>query len=869
MGSLFKRISTTFFALLFAVFSVNLTGVMTLQNAYADQPGTYQPVWCKLTGSGWKAQLADNGNGKDGPLLMTEDIHDHNLDNIDNNISNGSQVYAHDRSDKLDAACDTQFTTTPPVINEPVFIDECGTENDSITIPTTESNKFKYYFDYGSTDSPISSGVHTDVDEHPLWPGYQGTWFGNLNGGGTTIKLKEEKRGLFGIKYWDDVDSWSFTFTNATCANPVETEAPVVNTDECGTDNDNYFVPTVEGVIYKVNGNVVDGVVSTGGATSVVVTAEAAQGYVLTGQTSWTLNFDDTACPVEATTEDPTKVDPCDTDADGINIPSTTGVIYKINGQTASAGFNSVTTPGWVTVTAEAAQGYFLSANSQTQWTLKLTDKACVTPEEPVFVDDCGSAKDTYTLPDVEGIQYKVKVDGGAWSGPMNAGEYNYTGTTGTLMVRAFNKGGYQFESWVKTSDRTWSFDYTNVDCPVVATEPTKNDICGKFGDTFTTDDVEHVTYYAKQFNSWVQLNAGNHPAWFYQNFAGEVTIKAVADQGYVLTNQQSEWTLDFDTSKCDAPADDVTFVDVCGFDNDKFTVSTSDHVTYKKFTGWEWKWFPFPHLEPQFETITAGEYQGDGFVWIKAVADAGYQIDGQSQWIKNFNSDNCDTTGEVTGIDPSNDICSIENDTFEIDDVTGVGYQISVNGGNPQDIQPGAHYVADWAGLYYGSTADIKITAYALPNYNYVGQDTWEYTFTDEDCTTATGLCEPGKHGVLVTITNHKPVADKAWIATDNGQNWTEYDLDAYETIEVLVPTTNFLADVEVVASNESTVLKEAYDCTPGRGTTTPPVNTPTELPLTGPNPAVQLLTVVIAGLAAYGATLFATKRWNLGQDK
>ena len=85
---------------------------MTAQQVQAgnkkDNNGTYQPVWCKLTGNGWKAQLAANGNGKDGALFMTQAILDENLSVVQPGTAIGKQVYAHDRSDKLDGFCQTQ-----------------------------------------------------------------------------------------------------------------------------------------------------------------------------------------------------------------------------------------------------------------------------------------------------------------------------------------------------------------------------------------------------------------------------------------------------------------------------------------------------------------------------------------------------------------------------------------------------------------------------------------------------------------------------------------------------------------------------------------------------------------------------------------
>ena len=72
--------------------------------------GQLQPVWCKITGQGWKAQLSANGNGKDGPLAI--DVEDYTKVN--------GQIVAHDRSDKLDAACAKQNEKDTPQLVTPV-----------------------------------------------------------------------------------------------------------------------------------------------------------------------------------------------------------------------------------------------------------------------------------------------------------------------------------------------------------------------------------------------------------------------------------------------------------------------------------------------------------------------------------------------------------------------------------------------------------------------------------------------------------------------------------------------------------------------------------------------------------------------------
>lgn len=84
---------------------------------------------------------------------------------------------------------------------------------------------------------------------------------------------------------------------------PVKTEvvpADVTSSDVCGTDNDTYTIPSTEGVVYKVDGKVVEA--GTYPATGpVTVKAQAIKKYVLKkGATkSWPLDFTNEACPPE------------------------------------------------------------------------------------------------------------------------------------------------------------------------------------------------------------------------------------------------------------------------------------------------------------------------------------------------------------------------------------------------------------------------------------------------------------------------------------------------------------------------------------------------------------------------------------------
>jgi hypothetical protein len=81
---------------------------------------------------------------------------------------------------------------------------------------------------------------------------------------------------------------------------PVDTpaEADPAIVDICGTDVDSFTITPQTGVIYKWNGDVLNGTgpFLTNGALSVTITAEAEAGYVLVGPTSWTYAFTNNAC---------------------------------------------------------------------------------------------------------------------------------------------------------------------------------------------------------------------------------------------------------------------------------------------------------------------------------------------------------------------------------------------------------------------------------------------------------------------------------------------------------------------------------------------------------------------------------------------
>src|SRR5699024_10488449 len=125
--------------------------------------------------------------------------------------------------------------------------------------------------------------------------------------------------------------------------------------------------------------------------------------------------------PVEVTPEDVTFTDEPGTENDTFTVPEVEGVQYLVDGEVIDAGTHPG--QGLVTVTAEAEEGYVLAEGATTEWShefstdgedpptrrLRVSSEPVeVTPEDVTFTDEPGTENDTFTVPEVEGVQYLV-----------------------------------------------------------------------------------------------------------------------------------------------------------------------------------------------------------------------------------------------------------------------------------------------------------------------------------------------------------------------------------------------------------------------------------------------------------------------------
>lgn len=215
-------------------------------------------------------------------------------------------------------------------------------------------------FSFGPTDGAgyaISQDFNTPTGTTIVDGTYKATLYGKDTGGQIDLQDDKAKSKVFKVD----------------CSGRTQTVTPsaVSFNDECGTANDTYTIATTSGVGFKLGGNTLAAGVYPGTGT-ITIDAFAEAGYSLLGATTWQHTFSDAVCPptkVGATA--PTMIDLTCDEAGSYTIPEKTGVIYKVDGDTSTAGKYTVNTSKTIIVTVEAAPGYVI--DGQTEWTFNFT----------------------------------------------------------------------------------------------------------------------------------------------------------------------------------------------------------------------------------------------------------------------------------------------------------------------------------------------------------------------------------------------------------------------------------------------------------------------------------------------------------------
>lgn len=258
--------------------------------------GELLPAWCKyVPGQGWKVDISANGNGKDGPLYDED----------------GVQVYAHDRSDKLDGDCRTQHQMPAPTYTA---VEQCDVY-DVVT------------WNYDSTKMTLTSE----------------TWSGN-----TLTAVFTAKPYYHFLKDGQSVSTISVSYVDSGRLCSELKPATAVNgefTDPCGVTEFNLtFTPTpTEGVEYITTRTGIF-------RNTLTVTAKAKAGYELTNPT-WSQSASDsrTPCPINWPTVALAKVD-CDTvTINATNLPRLVRSDIRIMDETGAIAYTLRTDGGLAT----------------------------------------------------------------------------------------------------------------------------------------------------------------------------------------------------------------------------------------------------------------------------------------------------------------------------------------------------------------------------------------------------------------------------------------------------------------------------------------------------------------------------------------
>ena len=188
----------------------------------------------------------------------------------------------------------------------------------------------------------------------------------------------------------DGPATFAHTYPKALdCTDHVVPVVPAVTQTACtgpgAVKGASYTIPATTGVVYSVNDSetpVKAGTYPLAQGETVVVHADALTGYTIDGTDEWTITADERNCDVTATPATPTySAQQCQypsytVQPATVTIPSTTGVVYSLDGKVTPAGIVTVAV-GPHAVTAAAVEGYELAAYPVAGWTTTITAVPC------------------------------------------------------------------------------------------------------------------------------------------------------------------------------------------------------------------------------------------------------------------------------------------------------------------------------------------------------------------------------------------------------------------------------------------------------------------------------------------------------------
>ena len=332
------------------------------------------------------------------------------------------------------------------------------------------------------------------------------------------------------------------------------------------------------------------------------------------------------------------------------------------------------------------------------------------------------SSTGAYTIPVTPGVKYQVKLNSGSFA-DKSAGTYGVA--VGTIVrLRAVALAGFTLSGTSEWGPVT----YTAVgDClvPTVPAAPSFTPaVCtgpGTFGmGSYTIPTTVGVTYQTKfsDGGSYADSAAGT----FLVPVGTIVYVRAVAVTGYALTGASTWGPYTFvSPGAClvTAVPTEPSFVDaVCTgpgtYGQGSYGIPSVAGVQYQVSVNGS-----------TFANVAAGTYPVDvgASVAVKAVPLAGYALSGLTEWSHSYGSPGaCLEQAFPTAPAYGPGICSGPGTFFPgsytIPTVTGVKYQVDLNGGGFADVAGGVHSVS------VGTMVTIR--AVALTGYTLSGTTSW-----------------------------------------------------------------------------------------------------------------------------------------------
>lgn len=546
-------------------------------------------------------------------------------------------------------------------------------------------------------------------------------------------------------------------------------------------------------------------------------------------------------------------------------IIATDHVTYKVGGMTVSGKKNVYgALPKTVTVTAVVDHGYILVGASS--FVLTFTDpgdclrdvSVTVGFDNAICTGPGASGDATYTLPDVTGVSYSVKIDGVA--ADSSVGTHVVVPKNASIVVDVTADGGYRLTS---QSHNTWTYTDPGA-CLVnagVSTVPTFSqtacivDVPGGITPAaYTLYAADHISYEVSTDN--LTFAAKGVGTWNLDPGQG-IWIHAIADPGFILVGPGA-W--DFTSADLGAtcaheatPAT-PTWVDaIChdarpGHTHASFTLVFAQGVHYKVSTDGGATWT---------DGIVGLKVNvaPDAIVWVQPIADSGYRLTDSSVLKHEFvDPGDCELTADYVEPTATDAVCTegeVTPGSYTLADVDHVTYNVKVNGVLTKDVEPGT----------YPADQGDRVVVFALADKGWnLGDgghvDVWKFHFRSD------GLCK--------AFPVEPAISDQVCTVGQDGTGvYTNGEIDIPDTtgVQYTIDGVNVDAGPNAVEPGDHTVAAIALDGYKLRHYDGPWTLTSQFAQACGKLPTDALVTPQVTDPQGCGATGTFTLSNNLGE--